>query len=105
MSRLRPLTLALLLLGPSTRPAVSDRPGEADQGPKDVRAQLRPGLSPEQVRRLLGPPHQVAREVLAHRRLEQWLYFQPHFLRLELTFPRGERPQLLAVRPLPPAGP
>ena len=64
------------------------------------RAALDPGLSPDQVRRLIGPPLHVARQILYHRCLEQWLYGAPFPVRVEFDCPRGQEPRLQSVQPL-----
>jgi hypothetical protein len=66
----------------------------------DAAPPLPRGLSPSQVRDRLGRPRWVCRQVLAHRYVEQWVYGEPHFLRLEFDCPRGQKPQLQSVRPL-----
>jgi hypothetical protein len=53
--------------------------------------------SPAEAREILGPPHQVSRQVLYRRYLEEWTYERP--LPLSLVFSRrtGELPRLQAV--------
>lgn len=60
--------------------------------------QLRPGLTPEQVRNLLGPPTRVARQILYHRYFEQWFYDRPFNVRVEFECRRGQEPQIQSVR-------
>jgi hypothetical protein len=62
---------------------------------------LRPGMTIQQVRDLLGDPRRIARQVLYQRYLEQWVYESPLPLRLEFDCRRGQPPALL---PLPAAG-
>lgn len=62
-------------------------------------AALEPGLSPEQVRRLIGDPRHTGRQILYHRCLEQWLYEGSFSLRLEFDWPRGQEPRLQSVQP------
>ncbi len=69
---------------------------------QDLRRKLQRGLSFDAVRDLLGPPHRVARQVLFHRSLEQWVYGPPYDFRLEFDCPRGQKAQLLSVRSLRP---
>jgi hypothetical protein len=59
------------------------------------------GLSPEQVKARVGgrPPDRVARQIVAHRCIEQWHYGPPLNLRLVFDCPRGEVPKLVRVRP------
>jgi hypothetical protein len=48
-----------------------------------------PGTPGELVRRMRGPPARIARQILAGRHLEQWVYEQPQPLRLRLEHRRG----------------
>jgi hypothetical protein len=63
-------------------------------------ARLRPGMSQDQVRRLLGPPKRTARQILYRRYLEQWVYDGPDAVRIEFDCVRGKDPQILTVQPL-----
>jgi hypothetical protein len=67
--------------------------------------QIQPGLSPDQVRRLIGPPQRSARQILYHRAREQWLYDVPFSVRLEFEYVRGQEPHLLSVQPTAAAKP
>ncbi len=62
---------------------------------------LRPGMSLDQVRDILGPPRRIARQILYQRYLEQWVYESPLLLRLEFDCRRGQRPVL---QPFPARG-
>ncbi len=62
-------------------------------------------LTPEQLRRQLGPPLHVNRQILSHRYLEQWLYEQPYLVRVEVDYVRGRKAYLLSVQPLMPPKP
>jgi hypothetical protein len=108
--------LAALVPPLSLHPAGTDSGARADddQAPpaelpraagREERPLPQPGMSPEQVRGLLGPPAHVSRQILAHRHIEQWLYDQPHHLRLQFDCPRGQKPQLQSVRPHRPGKP
>jgi hypothetical protein len=57
-------------------------------------AKLEPGMTAEQVRQHVGPPKRIARQVLYHRHLEQWIYDLPS-ARLHFDCPRGEKAQLV----------
>jgi hypothetical protein len=59
--------------------------------------QLRAGMTPAEVRLVLGPPHRIARQILYHRYLEQWLYNAPASLRVDFDFPRGQAARLVSV--------
>jgi hypothetical protein len=56
---------------------------------------LRPGMTPEQVREVLGPPRRIGRQIFYQRYLEQWVYDTPRPLRLEFDCRRGQAPSLL----------
>ncbi len=62
---------------------------------------LLPGMTPDQVRQVLGPPRRIGRQVLYQRYIEQWVYDTPRPLRLEFDCRRGQLPSLL----LPPTAP
>jgi hypothetical protein len=70
---------------------------------KDVLEGLRPGASPEEVRKRLGPPARIARQVLYQRILEQWVYDRPWSVRLTFDRPRGRVPTLLTIHRQGPA--
>src|SRR4051794_16962399 len=65
---------------------------------------VEPGLSPDQVRRLIGAPRHTGRQILYHHCLEQWLYDSTFAVRLEFDCPRGQEPRLLSVQALGPGG-
>ncbi len=71
--------------------------GESEH-PKSSFANVKPGMTPEQVRRQLGDPPHVARQILYFRYREQWTYDAPHPIRLTFDCPRGEMPQLLTIK-------
>jgi hypothetical protein len=56
-------------------------------------------MSPDEVREVLGPPRRVARQLLYHRYLEQWLYEAPGSPRLTFDCRRGQVPFLLEFAP------
>jgi hypothetical protein len=66
---------------------------------------LTPGLTQPEVRRLLGPPRRMARQILYRRYLEQWVYDGPNAVRIEFECVRGKEPQILTVQPLTPPPP
>jgi hypothetical protein len=59
---------------------------------------LRTGMTQEDVRKLWGPPKRLARQILYHRFLEQWLYTDPAEARLEFECVKGEAPRLVLSR-------
>jgi hypothetical protein len=87
---------AVLLVGDGPR---------ADQPPAVDLARLHPGMSQDEVLRLLGPPKRVARQILYRRYLEQWVYEGPNAVRIEFDCVRGKEPQILTVHPLTPPRP
>jgi hypothetical protein len=62
-----------------------------------LRDKLQRGIPFDRVRDLLGAPHRVARQVLFHRYLEQWVYGPPYDFRIEFDCLRGQKAQLLRV--------
>jgi len=52
-----------------------------------------------EVRQLLGPPQDRARQILYRRHLEQWVYHTPP-LRIEFDCASGQEPQILTVQTL-----
>jgi hypothetical protein len=93
------LLAALLLLVPfGPRVAGLGKTEEKDaEEPVPNFAKLERGMTPEQVRRLVGAPHHVARQILYHCYREQWIYEALVPVRLTFDCPRGQKPQLLSV--------
>jgi hypothetical protein len=96
----------LLMLAFGAALSLSDHPraGQAAEpepppGPVDLN-KLPPGTSQAEVRRLLGPPKRVARQILYRRYLEQWVCDEPNPVRIEFDCVRGREPQILTVQPL-----
>jgi hypothetical protein len=56
--------------------------------------------SPAAAREVLGPPQQVARQILYRRYLEAWSYDSPVSLCLVFDCRTGQEPRLQAVHPL-----
>jgi hypothetical protein len=54
--------------------------------------------TPDETLQILGAPHQVSRQVVYRRCVEQWHYEQPLPLCLVWSIPRGENPHLHNVR-------
>jgi hypothetical protein len=59
-------------------------------------------MTAEQVRAQVGPPKRIARQLLYHRHLEQWIYEQPISMRLTFDCLRGQKPRLLEKPTAPP---
>ena len=64
-------------------------------------AKLERGMSPEQVRQLVGVPKHIARQIFYHHYREQWHYEAAVPVRLTFDCPRGQKPQLLTKFGLP----
>jgi hypothetical protein len=94
----RPLRTFLFLIGTSfflsALPFHTSDFGFSRQ-PAPFFAKVEPGMTMEQVRQLAGAPQRIARQVLYHRYLEQWMYDRPIPARLQFDCPRGEKPQLV----------
>jgi hypothetical protein len=60
---------------------------------------IRKGMTANEVRRLLGPPVRIVREVLYRRHIEQWVYENPHPFRVQISCVRGEDPVVTSVIP------
>lgn len=69
--------------------------------PAHAFAKLRPGMTPEEVHKIVGAPKLISRQILYHRYREQWLYQWAVPLRLTFDCRRGQIPQLLYVPMLP----
>jgi hypothetical protein len=96
-SSLLALTAVLLVLASMTLVVPAEEPkGPGGSDWKKAATQLRPGMTAEEVRSLLGPPRRTARQLLYQRYLEQWLYEEPVRLRLDFDCRRGQPPLLLA---------
>ncbi len=64
-------------------------------------ANLKRGMTPEQVRQLVGAPKRIARQILYHRYREQWVYDAAVPMRITFDCPRGQNPQLLSYSEIP----
>jgi hypothetical protein len=62
-----------------------------------VPAEIRKGMTTHEVRRVLGPPIRIVREVLYRRHIEQWVYENPHPFRVKISCVRGEDPVVTGV--------
>jgi hypothetical protein len=58
---------------------------------------LHAGMGAEEVRKLLGDPSRIARQILYRRYVEQWTYEDPAGLWIELNCLKGEEARVLAV--------
>lgn len=88
-------SLVLLLLGSDAAPAGGMGDDDREE-PARAFANLEVGMSPEQVRQLVGAPKRTARQILYHRYREQWIYDTPISTRLTFECLRGQKPQLLS---------
>jgi hypothetical protein len=87
------LLVALLLLLTPCQWGIAEFADE--DAPKPDFAKLKRGMTPQQVRQLVGAPKHIARQILYHRYREQWIYDAPTPVRLTFDCPRGQKPQLL----------
>lgn len=94
---------AALFATPDPRAGRAADPAKPDAPPEPNK--LPAGTSQAEVRRLLGPPKRVARQILYRRYLEQWVYDGPNAVRIEFDCVRGKEPQILTVHPLTPPRP
>src|SRR5215469_7940250 len=69
--------------------------GLAREHPDSAFEKLQRGMTPEQVRDKVGSPKRIARQILYHRHVEQWIYDQPVAARLQFDCPRGQKPHLV----------
>jgi hypothetical protein len=92
----RAALILLLVLG-AARSAGAEKP-DPPATFEEVQRQLPRGSDPKAVRDLLGRPRRVARQILSHRHIEQWLYDRPCPLRVTFDCPRGRKPQVVNVR-------
>jgi hypothetical protein len=80
--------LALLSVGICAEGLARERPDFAFE-------KLQRGMTAEQVREQVDPPKRIARQILYHRHVEQWIYDQPVAARLQFDCPRGQKPRLI----------
>ncbi len=64
-------------------------------------AKLQRGMTPEQVRSLVGSPKRISRQFFYHRYREQWVYDAPVSIRLTFDCWRGQKPELLTPPTVP----
>ena len=104
MSRIRDLALlllAVLVLVPFDSDVLGGDDEKDREEPVRDFTKLKRGMTPEQVRQLVGTPPRIARQILYHRYREQWIYETPFPIRLTFDCPRGQMPQLLSIPSLP----
>lgn len=66
--------------------------------PRTVADQIRPGMTADTVRGVMGgPPKRIARQILYRRHLELWTYETPVPLWIEFTCIRGREPCVSAI--------
>jgi hypothetical protein len=80
--------------------AEAPRAGDMKADPKALLSRLKPGMAATDVRDLLGPPKQVARQILFSRYVEQWMYDDPVAVRIEFDWRKGQEKQIQTVQPL-----
>ncbi len=72
-------------------------PGRAKGGGAQSLAALHRGMTAAEVRQRLGEPPHIARQLLYHRYIEQWVYPSPLSARLEFDCRRGRPPLLTEI--------
>jgi len=97
------LALLLIVLGSAALPCFHSVRAEVPvvQGPNSPSF----GQEPDVVRKILGPPSRISRQILSHRALEQWYYGPPHHLRLVFDCPRGLKPRVVQIHKIAPVAP
>jgi hypothetical protein len=73
---------------------------QTDKGPPNPKKgvqQVRAGMTPAEVRNLMGAPVRTARQILHRRYLEQWSYENPDLVWIEFNCIKGQEPYVLAV--------
>jgi hypothetical protein len=100
-----PVLAALLLLALSASRAEGPLPAALFPDAPDPLHRLVPDQTPEQVRKLLGPPARISRQILSDHHREQWGYDRPQPVRLEFEFLRGQKARLRTGRRLQPTNP
>lgn len=86
------LILALFRFGATGFAEPANKDNEEAPRPFD---QLKHGMTPQQVRQLVGAPKHISRQIFYHHHREQWLYDAASPVRLTFDCPRGQKPQLL----------
>jgi hypothetical protein len=64
---------------------------------RDLLKRLKPGLTADEVRQILGPPKRVARQILYMRYREMWTYEVPFDLLIDFDGRKGASPRLISV--------
>ena len=94
------LTFPLFALGLLTAGRAGDKAPEGIAQPRAF-AKLQRGMTPEEVRTLVGSPKRIARQIFYHRYREQWMYDAPISIRLTFDCRRGQKPELLTPPTVP----
>jgi hypothetical protein len=71
---------------------------------KDLES-VRVGMTATKVRKLLGPPERISRQVLYQRSVEQWSYTSPEPFLIHFDCTRSQEPIVRSVHSLRPAKP
>lgn len=74
-------------------------PRETGQTKNQEPPRVRPSMTAEEVRKALGAPRRISRQILYRRYLEQWTYDNPTSLWVEFVCPKGQEPYVLTVHP------
>ena len=92
---------ALAVLGWVVAGLVGDAGAMQTAGKNPLVDSLRFGMTPKEVKKLLGEPAYVSRQILHRRHIETWIYDQAYLEFVEFEYVRGNEPRLLNVHPNP----
>jgi hypothetical protein len=95
-----PIAVFALVLFRSAVAGLGDGAGTDREAALPSFAKLKRGMTPEQVRGIMGAPRHIARQIFYHRYREQWIYDASVPIRLTFDCPRGQMPQLLLTKGL-----
>jgi hypothetical protein len=91
------LVLVLFLFLAPLHSGVAEFADKDKDPPKPDFTKVKRGMTPEQVRKLVGPPKHIARQIFYHRYREQWVYDAANPGRVTFDCPRGQKPQVLSA--------
>jgi hypothetical protein len=66
--------------------------------PRGLLVKIQPGTSAGEVRKLLGSPKRMARQLLYRRAIEQWHYDEPAKMLINFEHTKGQEARVLSVR-------
>jgi hypothetical protein len=94
------VALVFVLLAAANLPnsTTADEPAVQSDEPRAVLAKIQPGTSAGEVRKLLGSPKRMARQLLYRRAIEQWHYEEPAKMLINFEHTKGQEARVLSVR-------